>query len=133
MFFRNEYWFLSNMFPCEIHVNGLKFKCAEACFQSFKTTDLELRKKFQNLNGFEAKKLGKKIKLRSDWNKIRLEVMFRVVLAKFHQHPELLTLLQNISDPIVEENSWHDTFWGKCNGIGENNLGVILMRIRDSK
>lgn len=132
MYFRNEYWFLSNMYPCKIRVNGLEFQCAEACFQSFKTTDLELRKKFQNLNGFEAKKLGKKIKLRPDWNNIRLEVMYRVVLAKFRQHPELFRKLKNVSEPIVEDNTWHDTFWGMCNGVGKNNLGIILTAVQNN-
>lgn len=131
MFFRNEYWFLSNMYPCKIRVNGLEFKCAEACFQSFKTTDTELRAKFQHLNGFEAKKLGKKIKLRPDWNDIRLEVMRRVVYAKFHQNPELQKLLADVQGwCIVEDNTWHDTFWGKCDGVGENWLGCILTAIR---
>lgn len=128
MFFRNEYWFLSNMYPCKIRVNGLEFECAEACFQSFKTTDLELRKKFQKMNGFEAKKFGKKVKLRPDWNDIRLEIMSRVIHAKFKQNDELGHKLAQISDEIeiVEDNKWHDTFWGRCNGIGENHLGRIL-------
>lgn len=128
MYFRNEYWFLSNMYPCKIRVNGLEFKCAEACFQSFKTTDLELRKKFQYLNGFEAKKLGKKIKLRPDWNDIRLEVMRRVVRAKFRQNLDLAIKLFAIPDniEIIEDNTWNDTFWGRCNGVGKNNLGQII-------
>lgn len=133
MFFRNEYWFLSNMYPCKIRVNGLEFECAEACFQSFKTEDKEARKAFQKINGFEAKKLGRKVNLRSDWNKIRLEVMFRVVNAKFRQNPELYKLLKKVDGLIVEDNTWNDRFWGKCNGVGQNNLGVILMAIRDCK
>lgn len=32
---------------------------------------------------------------------------------------------------IVEENSWRDTYWGVCKGVGENHLGKILMKIRD--
>lgn len=31
---------------------------------------------------------------------------------------------------IVEGNQWHDTFWGVCNGVGQNNLGQILMNVR---
>ena len=45
----------------------------------------------------------------------------------------------------VEGNHWHDTYWGVCNpeafgkppctkgcgGTGENQLGKILMRVRD--
>lgn len=132
MFFRNEYWYLSNMYPCEIRVNGLTFTCAEACFQSFKTTNLNERKKFQGLNGFEAKKLGKKLKLRSDWNDIRIEVMARVVNAKFKQNPELKHKLLNTGNlTIIENNTWNDTFWGKCNNKGLNNLGKIIMRLRD--
>lgn len=131
MFFRNEYWFLSNMFPCEMRVNGLVFTCAESCYQSFKTTDPELRKKFQGLNGFEAKKLGRKIPLRKDWFSIRLEVMECVVKVKFKQHPELFRKLMAIKEPIVEDNTWKDTFWGKYNGVGNNHLGKILMNIRD--
>lgn len=133
MKFRNEYWFLSNMFPAEMKVNGLTFTCAEACFQSFKTTDLEERKRFQDLNGFEAKKLGRRISIRPNWNEIRLEVMYLVVKAKFRQHPELTDkLIRTCNRPnieIVEDNTWGDKFWGRCNGIGENNLGKILTKI----
>lgn len=131
MLFRNEYYFLSNMYPCRIRVNGLEFACAEACFQSFKTTDLEIRKKFQKLNGFEAKKLGKRIKLRPDWNDIRLDVMEAVIHVKFKQNPQLQNKLINAlvrsgKGGIVEDNTWNDTFWGRCNGIGKNHLGTIL-------
>lgn len=132
MFFRNEYWFLSNMYPCEIRVNGLVFTCAEACFQSFKTTDLNERKKFQGIDGFEAKKLGRSVSLRSDWNDIRIEVMFRVIHAKFNQHPDLTKKLKDTGDLlIIEDNTWKDTFWGVCNGKGYNILGQILMSERD--
>ena len=132
MFFRNEYWFLSNMYPCEIRVNGLVFTCAEACFQSFKTTDLNERKKFQEIDGFKAKKLGRSVSLRSDWNDIRIEVMSRVIHAKFKQNPDLTKKLKDTGDlPIIEDNTWKDTFWGVCNGKGYNLLGQILMNERD--
>ena len=32
---------------------------------------------------------------------------------------------------IIEGNNWGDTFWGVCNGVGENQLGLLLMRIRE--
>ena len=32
---------------------------------------------------------------------------------------------------LREENNWNDKIWGTCNGIGENNLGKILMELRD--
>jgi predicted NAD-dependent protein-ADP-ribosyltransferase YbiA (DUF1768 family) len=39
-------------------------------------------------------------------------------------------LLQTEDWLLVEGNAWNDTFWGQCRGVGENNLGRILMAIR---
>lgn len=130
MKFRGDYDFLSNMYHSPIKVNGLVFTCAEAAFQSFKTLDKEERKKFQNIPGTKAKKLGKKVALRPDWNEIKIEVMHCVVKTKFKQNPELIPRLKAIPGEIVEDNTWNDTFWGRCNGIGKNTLGQILMYLR---
>lgn len=38
-------------------------------------------------------------------------------------------------DPPIEVvykgNYWKDTYWGVCNGVGENHLGKLLMKIRE--
>lgn len=125
MKFRNEYAFLSNMYPSPIIINGLHFTCVESAFQSFKTLDPEIRKQFQSLSGKEAKALGRRIELRDDWNKIRVEIMKGLIRAKF-QNPILSEKLIAITEPIVEDNTWNDRFWGKCNGEGQNQLGRIL-------
>lgn len=132
MYFREKYWFLSNMYPCTLRINGLCFTCAEAAFQSFKTTNPEIRKQFQKITGFEAKKLGRKLKLREDWDVIKLDVMDAVLNVKFKQHPELHRMLKQIPEPIIEDNNWNDTFWGRCNGVGKNYLGLLLERIKTS-
>lgn len=31
---------------------------------------------------------------------------------------------------IEEDNKHHDTFWGVCDGEGENQLGKLIMEIR---
>lgn len=31
---------------------------------------------------------------------------------------------------LIEKNTWGDTYFGVCNGVGENNLGKDLMSIR---
>ena len=31
---------------------------------------------------------------------------------------------------LVEGNTWNDTYWGVCNGVGHNHLGKILMQVR---
>lgn len=128
MKFRNEYNFLSNMYECPIVYHGIKYRCAEAAFQAQK--DLSRFNEFIPLSGPEAKYLGKKVKLRPDWNEVKLNIMYNIVRNKFKQNPELAQRLKNISGPITEENTWNDTFWGVCNGTGNNYLGKILTKIR---
>lgn len=131
MIFRNEYWFLSNMFECPIVYRGLKFRNVEAAFHAQKSEKDAVR--FCSLDGFAAKKLGRAVLLRADWSAVRIQLMTEIVYAKFMQHPALQELLLNTGDvPIVEENSWNDTFWGTCNGRGQNHLGKILMNIREN-
>jgi ribA/ribD-fused uncharacterized protein len=130
MLFRDKFYFLSNMYPCTIKLGKYTFKCAEAAFQAAKCP--QRINEFVNLNGFEAKKLGRTVQLRPDWNEKRLYFMEKIIRAKFNQNPDLAKRLCYISvhTPIVEDNTWNDTFWGVCNGKGENHLGKILMQVR---
>lgn len=58
--------------------------------------------------------------------------MTRVVRAKFTQHEILGNLLCRTGNAkLIDGNAQNDTFWGVCNGIGKNNLGKILMQIRN--
>lgn len=59
--------------------------------------------------------------------------MSGLVRQKFnHRYPELRTKLLSTGDlEIIEGNHWGDTFWGVCNGTGENHLGRILMQVRE--
>ena len=132
MKFRNEYWFLSNMYPCRIKIGGNEFSCVESAFQSFKCSDKVERIKFVGIDGFESKKLGRRVKLISNWLDVREDVMMSLLLIKF-KDKELMNKLRNIKGEIVEDNNWNDKFWGRCNGIGENKLGKMLMFIRDNK
>ena len=40
-------------------------------------------------------------------------------------------LLSTCSSIIIEGNLWQDTFWGVVNGEGQNNLGLLLMLLRN--
>ena len=52
--------------------------------------------------------------------------------AKFTQNSELYNLLLSTgSSIIIEGNQWQDTFWGVVNGEGQNNLGLLLMLLRN--
>lgn len=131
--FDGEYFFLSNFYPAPLVYQGISYKNSEAAFQSAKTLDMEERKKFSNMTASEAKKAGRRIKLREDWEKVKYSVMTDVVLCKFEQNPELsIKLIETENEFLVEGNTWGDTTWGVCNGIGENHLGKILMFVRQS-
>lgn len=129
--FRGKHFFLSNFYPCKVEVDGLVFSNAEAAFQSAKTTDPELRRQFCNLSGADAKRFGRRVPLRPDWDRVKDDVMYRVIRAKFAQNSELTRALLATGDALlVEENTWNDTYWGVCGNRGQNRLGEILMRIR---
>ena len=131
--FRDEYFFLSNFYPVEIKLDGIVYPNAEAAFQAQKTLDVEERRKFSMLkNPVQAKRLGRKVKLRDDWEEVKLDIMTEIVSQKFLQHPHLIEmLLQTGDEELVEGNKWGDRFWGVCKGKGKNHLGKILMKIRD--
>lgn len=85
-----------------------------------------------------AKKYGKPIELggritvREDWNIVRLTLMEQFTREKFGTNHELRErLIETRGSLLIESNTWNDTFWGICNGVGENNLGKIIMKVRD--
>ena len=129
--FENEYDFLSNFYEAPCMFEGLSYESTEASFQSAKTIDLELRKEFASLKPGKAKRKGREIALRANWDSIRNNIMYECVKDKFTRNIDLQEKLLNTGDSIlIEGNYWHDTYWGVCDGVGENNLGKILMQIR---
>jgi ribA/ribD-fused uncharacterized protein len=69
--------------------------------------------------------------VREDWHEIKVNLMKRLLVAKFTQHPELLQRLKDTGDAILIEDS-SDSFWGigGKRGKGENMLGKLLMQVR---
>lgn len=129
--FEKEYEFLSNFHEHEITLYGRTYKNAEAAYQAQKTFDLDIKTQFQQLSAKDAKKLGRKITLRDDWDEVKEEIMEYVIRAKFSE-PDLQDLLIATGQrELVEGNWWKDTYWGVCDGNGQNKLGKIIMRIRD--
>ncbi len=74
---------------------------------------------------------AKNIKIRPDWDRIKDNIMRRVVYIKFYIHPELKELLCNTDTKYLVENSPRDDYWGiGGNKDGQNKLGYILMETR---
>ncbi len=133
MTFRGEYQFLSNMYPALFVWDGRPYRNSEAAFQSAKSLDPAVRDRFSEMTGVTAKREGKKVLLRADWERVKDGVMEEVVREKFLQNPELLRKLIDTGDrELTEGNRWHDRYWGVdlTSGEGENRLGIILMKLR---
>ena len=139
--FEGEYRFLSNFFSSPIKVNTAAgifvFPSVENAYQAAKCNKISDIKQFTDCFAGVAKKLGRNVELRPDWNKIRLQVMTNLVEIKFQTNAELKhKLLQTEHLQLVEGNYWHDNYWGncictKCSNIeGQNHLGKILMQLR---
>ena len=78
----------------------------------------------------EAKRFGRQVKLRKDWDSVKVNVMEMLLRQKFAR-PALREQLLNTKDSmLIEGNNHGDTFWGVCKGTGENYLGRLLMKIR---
>lgn len=130
-FKKEEHNFLSNFHPCELVVEGIEYSTVENAFQAFKTLNKADRKYISTLTPGKAKRYGRRIDLRPDWEDIKVPLMRLLLEEKFSTNPELKQALLNTGDEHIEEtNTWGDTFWGVCNGVGENYLGELLMEIR---
>jgi ribA/ribD-fused uncharacterized protein len=129
--FNGPYAFLSNFYPVDVEFEGLVYKNSEAAYQAAKTLDLEIRKTFTTMKANQSKKAGRALKLREDWEDVKLSVMKTIVRSKFDKNDELKhKLLCTGVVILVEGNWWGDTFWGVCKGSGLNHLGKILMDLR---
>lgn len=130
--FGGGYRFLSNFYPADVWLDYELYPSVEHAYQAAKTSDLDQRKVIRDLKTpGDAKRLGRRIPLREDWEDVKLQIMYNLVWRKFKHHPELGQKLLGTGDvQLVEGNRWGDTFWGTCLGKGENHLGKILMMVR---
>ena len=136
--FSGEYRFLSNFWPSPIEVGSVVFPTVEHAYQAAKFSR-DLSDRGQRQAAFArlptpgmAKREGRGIKLRADWDRVKLPIMRGLIALKFFENDLLIHLLCATGErELIEGNSWRDTYWGVCNGIGQNNLGKLLMRERE--
>lgn len=130
--FSGKYHFLSNFYMADVEYGGLVYSNNEAAFQAAKTLNLSERKRFVSLAPNIAKRMGRGVDLRKDWEEVKYNVMLDVVRNKFLQNSDLADkLVATGSEELVEGNTWGDRTWGKVNGVGKNWLGEILMKVRE--
>ena len=136
--FYGKYHFLSNFYESGFYMCEKFYASSEHAFQAYKATNEEDHRLIQTQSSPRmAKKYGRLIKVREDWNDIKYDLMIEVVREKFKDGYLKLKLLETDNEILVETNYWHDNIWGdctceKCKDIkGKNWLGEILMKIRE--
>lgn len=147
--FKYEWDFLSNFYPCPVEYEGLVYGSVEHAYQAAKTLDLAKREVFSlefnpRLTAAQSKRMGRRVKLRPDWDGIKNSIMRGLLVQKFSAEPLRTKLLGTSDAELVEGNWWHDTHFGVCYGrhggrecdfaphepVGDNWLGRLLMEVR---
>ena len=144
--FDGDYAFLSNFYvvdpPLQLHYwrnldslgsGKLVANTSEALYQAGKSKDPS---SYKDLTAYQSKKKGRQETMSEEelkyWNKVKLHLMERILRLKFDDNHKVLQekLLATGDEELVEGNTWNDTYWGICEGEGENHLGKLLMQIR---
>lgn len=128
--FKGEYRWLSNFYPAKVYYGYYLFPSVEHAFQAAKAPILT-RTKFQFGLPGTAKRLGRQQPLPHNWEHIKIPIMRSLLAQKFEFNSELGLFLQGTEGALVEGNTWGDTFWGMCDGQGQNILGRLLMERRN--
>lgn len=116
--------FLSEQFlslPCGVlrHV----FPISRSRFPSGKVCGPNDRVQFLHLAANQAKRRGRQIKMRPDWEDRKLTIMHNLLVHKFNENLELIPkLLDTGGAVLVEGNTWHDNYWGCCSCPGAEQL-----------
>lgn len=146
--FIGKYKVLSNFEPAFVVYEHMTFPTVEHAYVAAKSRDMTFRNQIAcmaaKLAG-QAKKWGRTVNLRSDWDKVKLGIMEELLMQKFDPEKKILRIdnphyvvLKSTGDQLlVEGNWWHDNYWGNCLceqcmlGEGKNHLGLLLMKVRE--
>lgn len=125
----SNFWYLK--FP--IIYDDKEYKTVEHAYQAAKMVTEKHKNAIRNSNTpGQAKRLARKFPIRKDWDEIKFDIMKKLVKQKFLKNQDLKRKLLATRNAYIEEtNQWGDTYWGVCRNKGENNLGKILMLVRD--
>jgi ribA/ribD-fused uncharacterized protein len=130
--FFKEYRWLSNFHMCDVMYDGVIYPSSEHAYQAAKFLDLGIRDDIKNLKEpKDARKMGRREGIRENWDDIKYDIMTNIVFNKFVFNEGLKNKLIETHLLYLEEtNWWGDTYWGVCNGVGHNYLGLIIMSLR---
>ena len=110
--FEGIYHFLSNFYISPVNYEGVNYPSSEHAYQAAKTLNLSERKQFQNPNMTpgQAKKAGRALTIRKDWENIKVSVMETILESKFTNKELAKWLIETGDHELQEGNYWNDKF-----------------------
>lgn len=139
--FKGDFADFSNFAPVQIYYKGINFPTVEHAFVASKSNDQLFRFNISQIPAHragEAKRRGKRMVLRRDWELVKLKNMKRFLMQKYSYERYRRLLISTVDAIIIEGNYWHDNYWGdckcrKCKDIpGKNHLGNLIMSVRSN-
>ena len=135
--FSGKYEFLSNFYEKPFTHCGVEYKTSEHAFQALKCAyQSDAKMIIEADTPGKAKRLGRKVTMRPDWDVIKFSIMYDILKSKFSDPVLKQKLLDTGDATLIEGTTWHDNIWGDCscdackNIVGQNHLGKTLMRVR---
>lgn len=120
--------------------NGKKYHAnnVETLFQAAKASlPRQIEAIVEANNPKVSKYLGRRCKIRDDWEDIKEDVMKELLYKKFNVSNKFRKVLLSIPEDkyIVEMNTWNDKEWGVCSKTlnGKNKLGRLLAELKSEK
>ena len=134
---KNQWGEFSNFYGAAIEINGEIWPTTEHYFQAqkFISNETHFKNVLQLATPREAFNYVRthKSSVRSDWENVKDDIMLKACMAKFQQHLRLMELLLSTGDRTLVEHTENDSYWGDGgDGTGRNQLGITLMKVRDS-
>lgn len=135
----DEYGVLSNFARTPLLLSNLVWSTSEHLFQAMKFTGHDAnnpdyqKRILMAYSPTEAARLGRNrsVKIRHDWDQVKIRVMLRILRLKANQHEEVVACLKSTGDAMLVEKSWKDSYWGiGPDGDGLNMLGKLWMQVR---
>lgn len=132
---QDEFGEFSNFSNFGFEYENKYYKTVEHFYQSMKFEDLSYAEKIRLSNSPKiASDLGQSwsYSLKETWDVDKLNYMYAGVKAKFDFKEKLQKKLIETEDKLLIENLPYDNYWGiGKDGLGQNQLGTILMRVRE--
>ena len=138
-FYTPIFYALDNFSAHIVEIWGKKFQTSEHAYQwkKFADSNSEIAERiFTATSPNEVKKISDTYKSETspEFRALKIEIMEEILQAKVAQHEKVRRILKDSGNKTIVENSPIDSFWGAGpDGKGENALGKLWMKVRDSQ